>query len=104
MAEVSLSDQYILLLNDVVKENKALREKLDQCIATDQDSLRELKTKLDEMDNKISNFGAQRRHVRQTGGGKIPIPKMCSVCIIMPLYLTYIGIYNFTLSALFECL
>ena len=44
MAEVSLSDQCFLLLNDVVKENKALREKLDQTVLLEQNVLKELRT------------------------------------------------------------
>ena len=44
MAEVSLSDQCVLLLNDVVKENKALTEKLDQTVLLEQNALKELRT------------------------------------------------------------
>ena len=46
MTEVSLSDQYVLLLNDVVKENKALREKLDQTVLREQNALKELQNLL----------------------------------------------------------
>lgn len=81
MAEVSLSDQYVLLLNDVVKENKALREKLDQSVLREQNALKELGNKLDSLDGKLSTLSEQRRRAKHTGGGKIPVPKMCSVSI-----------------------
>ena len=83
MAEVSLSYQYVLLLNDVVKENKALREKLDQTVLREQNALKEFQNKLDSLDGKLATFGEQRRGAKHTGGGKIPVPKMCSVSIHM---------------------
>jgi hypothetical protein len=49
MADVSLRDQYVLLLNDVVKENKALRDKVDQNIALEQNTMRDLANKIDNI-------------------------------------------------------
>ena len=82
MADVSLSDQYVLLLNDVVKENKALRDKIDQNITLEQNTMRDLTNKIDNLDGKIASLGERRGQVRQTGGGRIPVPKMCSVSIL----------------------
>jgi hypothetical protein len=82
MADVSLSDQYVLLLNDVVKENKALRDKIDQNITLEQNTMRDLANKIDNLDGKIASLGERRGQVRQTGGGRIPVPKMCSVSIL----------------------
>ena len=61
----------------MIKENKALREKLDQTVLREQNALKELRNKLDSLDGKLATFGEQRR------GGKIPVPKMCSVSIHM---------------------
>ncbi|CAB3991969.1 Hypothetical predicted protein [Paramuricea clavata] len=81
MAEVSLSDRYVLLLNDVVNENKAVREKLEQTSASttiDQRALKDLANKVDNLDAKISKLAERGRPVRQTGGARIQVPKMCS--------------------------
>jgi hypothetical protein len=75
----------VLLLNDVVKENKTLRDKVDQNIALEQNTMRDLANKIDNLDGKIASLGERRRKVRQTGGGRIPVqpvPKMCSVSIL----------------------
>jgi hypothetical protein len=61
MAEVSLSDQYVLLLNDVIKENKAVREKLEQTSESSSESatvdqsraLKDLANKVDSLNTKI---------------------------------------------------
>ena len=85
MAEVSLSDQYVLLLNDVVKENQAVRENLAQTYGStnDQRALKDLANKVDILDAKISNLTEHERPVRQTGGARIKVPKMCSVSMCL---------------------
>jgi DNA repair exonuclease SbcCD ATPase subunit len=89
MAEVSLSDQYVLLLNDVIKENKAVREKLEQTSESSSESatvdqsraLKDLANKVDSLNTKISKLTERGRPVRQTGGARLQVPKMCSVSI-----------------------
>lgn len=77
--DVSLSDQYVLLLQNVVQENRLLREQLKTTVNETKSSIEDMKNKVDKMDN-LSTSTARR--VRQTGPIRaIRVPKLCRVSI-----------------------
>lgn len=71
---VAMSDHYVLLLENVVKENKALREQVKQMADREKAVLGDLHKKIDCMQAQNSS-----RRVRPTGPS-IRIPKLCKVC------------------------
>ena len=73
---VSLSDQYVLLLQNVVNENRLLREQMKNTVDQTKSSLEEIKKKVDN----IENLPPGRNRVRQTGPARsIRVPKLCRV-------------------------
>ena len=48
---VSLSDQYVLLLQNVVNENRLLREQMKNTVDQTKSSLEEIKKKVDNIEN-----------------------------------------------------
>lgn len=74
---VSMSDHYVLLLEKVVEENKALREQVKTMAEKDKTSLEDLHKKIDCL--KTASVSSKR--VRQTGPSTINVPKMCRVCL-----------------------
>ena len=76
---VLLSDQYVLLLQNVVEKNKPLREQLQKCVQETKSCIEDMKSKADKIDN-LSAGGGRRIH--QTGPVKdICVPKLCRVSI-----------------------
>ena len=73
---VSLSDQYVLLLEKVVEENRALREQVKQMAENEKTVIGDLHKKIDDL--KTANC-SQSRPARQTGTS-LRVPKMCRVC------------------------
>lgn len=73
--DVSLPDQYVLLLQNVVDENKLLREQMKQTIEQGKNSLEEIKKKVDTF---ATSSALPSRRVRQTGR-PIRVPRICSV-------------------------
>ena len=71
---VAMSDHYVLLLENVVKENKALREQIKQMADHEKAVLGDLHKKIDCMQAQNSS-----RLARPTGPS-IRIPKLCKVC------------------------
>ena len=70
----SMPDHYVLLLEKVVAENKALREKVTIMSNNDKQTLSELHKKIDSLKATSSS-----KRVRQTGGSSTRVPKMCRV-------------------------
>ena len=60
---VSLLDQYVLLLQNVVNENRLLRGEMKNTVDQTKSSLEEIKKKV----HSIENLPAGRNRVRQTG-------------------------------------
>ena len=61
MADISLSDEYVLLLNDVINENKALGEKITQSNQADQRTLSDLANKIENLIVKVSSISEKMR-------------------------------------------
>ena len=75
--EVSLSDHYVILLTDVVNENKELRRQLAENHQQDQQSMSKMSEKIEALTSKVAS---SRGRVRPTGGGTaLRVPKLCSV-------------------------
>jgi hypothetical protein len=75
---VSLSDEYVLLLQSVVEENKLLREELKKSVEDTKLSIQGMKTKVE----KINNISVGARKVRQTGPVRaVRAPKLCRVSV-----------------------
>ena len=72
---VALSDQYVLLLQNVVEENRLLREQLSNNVTNNENALKDIKTQMDILAR--TNTGSRR--VGQTGQNKQNVPKACSV-------------------------
>ena len=72
-----MSDHYVLLLEKVLEENKALREQMKQMADNKKTVLGELHQKIDNL--KSVNLS---RRVRQTGPSLL-VPKMCRVCLCL---------------------
>ena len=72
---VALSDQYVLLLQNVVEENRLLREQLSNTVTNNENALKDIKTQMDILAR--TNTGSRR--ARQTGQNKQNVPKACSV-------------------------
>lgn len=68
--ETSLPDQYVLLLQNVVEENR-----LANTISNNENALKSIEAKMDI----LSRTNATGRRVRQTGQNKQKVPKACSV-------------------------
>ena len=77
--DVSLSDEYVLLLQNVVDENKALREKIEQQSSETKSSLNEIKAKMNEMGSRTP--ARSSRPARQCRG-PTRVPKICRVRIL----------------------
>jgi hypothetical protein len=74
---VSLPDQYVLLLQKVIDENRLLREQVKSTVDTTNSSIEVIKKKVDSFDNVLA---APSRRVRHTGPAKpIRVPKLCRV-------------------------
>ena len=72
---VSLSDQYVLLLQNVVQENRLLREQLSNTVSSNESALNDIKTQMDI----LVRTNTSSRRVRQTGQNTQKVPKACSV-------------------------
>jgi hypothetical protein len=73
--ETSLPDQYVLLLQNVVEENRLLRDQMANTISNNENALKSIEAKMDI----LSRTNATGRRVRQTGQNKQKVPKACSV-------------------------
>lgn len=77
MAEqISLSDRYVLLLDEVVNENRELRKKLEEIHKKDEATMKTLSEKVDVLSAKVVSAPSR---VRQTGSGRMRVPRICSV-------------------------
>ena len=83
--EVSLSDNYVLLLQDTIKESRVLRP---GCLAEKEDQvesrLEQLFTKVEELCDKVTNADSCRKRKR-TNSSSVKVPRQCrvrSVCFI----------------------
>ena len=72
---VALSDQYVLLLQNAVEENRLLREQLSNTVTNNENALKDIKMQMDILAR--TNTGSRR--ARQTGQNKQNVPKACSV-------------------------
>ena len=61
MADISLSDEYVLLLNDIINENKALGEKITQSSQADQGTLSDLANRIENLIVKVSSISEKMR-------------------------------------------
>lgn len=87
MADISLSDQYVLLLNNVVEENKALQTKINEVHSADQETLKDIANKMEALSSKVSLLESGKgRRPRQSSVG-IRVPKQCSVSIYKYVYI-----------------
>ena len=83
VAMVSISDHYVLLLEKVIEENKALREQVKTMADTDKVALDDLHKKIDNI-RTANQSAAPSRRVRQTGpSASVRVPKMCRVCFFV---------------------
>ena len=76
---ISLPDQYVLLLQDVVNENRRLREQMIETAERSEFAFRSLENKMDN--HMMAQTGGGRRAVRHTGQKRQIVPKACSVSI-----------------------
>ena len=72
---VSLPDQYVLLLQNVVEENRLLRQQLSSTVTSNENALKGIKMQMDILARTSTSF----RRVRQTGQNMQNVPKACSV-------------------------
>ena len=63
--DLSLPDQYVLLLQNVVEENRLLRQQTSQTIEAGQSSLQEINLKVDNL--AAASRARATNRVRQTG-------------------------------------
>ena len=61
-ANVSLSDEYVFLLQNVVEENRQLRDQLSSTVTNNENALKDIKTQLET----VAKTNASTRRVRQT--------------------------------------
>ena len=78
---VSLSDQYVLLLQNVVEENRLLREQMSNAVANSEKSLNDIKEQMSVM----AQTSTGRVRAKQTGQNTPKVPKACSVSAIVLL-------------------
>jgi hypothetical protein len=71
---VSMSDLYVMLLEKVLEENKALREQVTAIVNKD-------KTALKDLHKKIDCLKTTSKRARQTGPSTTRVLKMCRVCL-----------------------
>ena len=76
---VSLPDQYVLLLQNVVEENRLLRQQLLSTVKSNENALKDIKMQMDI----LARTSTSSRRVRQTGQNKQNVPKACSVSNIL---------------------
>ena len=74
-ANVSLSDQYVLLLQNVVEENRLLREQLSNTVTSNENALEDIKRQM----GTLARTNTSSRRVRLTGQNRQNVPKACSV-------------------------
>ena len=77
--DLSLPDQYVLLLQNVVEENRLLRQQISQTIEAGQSSSQEINLKVDNL--AAASRARATNRARQTGR-PIRVPRMCSVSTI----------------------
>lgn len=75
--ELSLSDRYAILLDDLVKENKRLHQQLEENGKKNDEMMASLVAKVDSIQSKVTAPIPSR--VRQTGRGRLYVPRLCSV-------------------------
>ena len=68
---VSLPDQYVLLLQNVVEENRLLRQQLSSTVTSNENALKDIKMQMDI----LARTSTSSRRVRQTGQNKQNVPK-----------------------------
>jgi predicted house-cleaning NTP pyrophosphatase (Maf/HAM1 superfamily) len=79
MAEqISLSDCYVLLHDEVVNENRELRKKLEEIHKKDEATMKTLSERVDVVSAKVVSAPSR---VRQTGSRRIRVPRLSSVSI-----------------------
>lgn len=82
MADISLSDHYVVLLQDVVNQTKLLRDEIKNNKTKENSALESISQKVDGLARTVTTLTMNGgRRVRQTGG-HIKVPKMCSVSIL----------------------
>ena len=87
---VSLPDEYVLLLQNVVKENRLLREQMASSIASNETALKSIDDKVNIM---ARTSTGRRSRVRQTGQNKQKVTKACSVS--METLSMFISLFSF---------
>ena len=86
MADISLSDEYVLLLNNVVEENKSLQSKIDEVHHSDQATLKDIANKMDALTSKVALLESGKGRIKHSSAG-IRVPKQCSVSLLSVSYL-----------------
>ena len=77
--DLPLPDQYVLLLQNVIEENRLLRQQISQTIEAGESSLQEINLNVDNL--AAASHARATNCVRQTGR-PIRVPRMCSVSTI----------------------
>ena len=79
-SEISLTDQYALLLENSVKESRNLREELSEKDERYSATLAQLNAKIDALTEKVASQsqGAARKGKRKTTA-KVEVPRLCRV-------------------------
>lgn len=76
MAEVSLPDRYVVLLENVVEENRRLRKVIEERDAAQERLIAELSSKLENSDSQTGLHASKRRRKE-----KAPVPQLCRVSL-----------------------
>ena len=84
--EVSLSDSYVLLLQDTIKETRGLRAQVAERAEKEDEvnrRLEQLVNKVDELCEKVNNADSSRKRKRSTSHSKVPSKCRVRCCFIL---------------------
>jgi hypothetical protein len=82
--QISLSDHYVVLLQNVVDQAKALRQEINKDKQQEKEALANIAIKVDVLSTTVKYIGSTTgRRVKNTGGAAVKAPRMCSVSTLI---------------------
>ena len=77
--ETTLSDQYVLLIQNSISETKELREQMTQKEKNTEERIEKLFEKLEDLCEKVSTPQSASKRSRQSPKNRIEVPQQCRV-------------------------
>ena len=83
---ISVSNSFAVLLDDSLKENQTLREKLRQCDEENAVKFQELTNKVDSLCKTVADNNSGNKETKSKSSSKVHVPTRCRVKPIILLF------------------